>query len=218
MLNILFSSPLLFAVYVVALLIGLSVHEFAHAWTADRLGDPTARLAGRMQLNPLVHIDVTGLLFILFFGFGWGKPVLFDPFNLKNPRKDAALISLAGPSSNILLAVLLSAVLHLLNIFGLSSLMTIGSFFLAPIIIFNVMLGVFNFIPISPLDGFKIVGGLLSRTRAEEWYQLERYGIFFLLLMILPIGRGSMLNTLIQPIINFIANLLIPNAITGSMI
>ncbi len=218
MINYLFSNPLVFLIYAVALLTGLTIHEFAHAWMADRLGDPTARLAGRMKLNPLVHIDFTGLLFILFFGFGWGKPVLFDPFNLKNPRKDAALISLAGPASNIILAILLSVILHLFNLFNLSGLMTIGSFLFVPIIVFNIMLGVFNLLPVSPLDGFKIVGGILSREKAEEWYQLERYGIFFLLLMILPLGRSSMLEAIIRPAINFITNLLIPAAVTGRMI
>src|SRR3989344_8967020 len=111
MLSYIFSNPVLFFVYLIALLVAIAVHEFSHALAADYLGDPTARLAGRLKLNPLVHIDGMGLLFLLLFGFGWGKPVGFDPFNLKNPRKDAAIISLAGPFSNFILASLLSIVL-----------------------------------------------------------------------------------------------------------
>src|SRR4051812_27134518 len=105
MIGSLFTSPLSFFVAAIALLIAITVHEFSHALSADKLGDPTPRLQGRISLNPLVHLDPIGTLLILFVGFGWGKPVVFDPFNLKNPRKDAAIISLAGPASNFILAI-----------------------------------------------------------------------------------------------------------------
>src|SRR3990167_2120427 len=196
MLSYLFSNPLLFFVYLVALLVAIAVHEFSHAYAADYLGDPTPRLAGRLKLNPLVHIDGLGLLFLLFFGFGWGKPVGFDPYNLKNPRKDAAIISIAGPLSNFVLAIILSIALHL----------TSAYFLLVPMISLNVILGVFNLLPIHPLDGFKIVGGLLSDEKAHEWYQLERYGMIFLIMLIFPFGIGSMLNIIIRPVISFILN------------
>ena len=215
MINYLFTNPLLFFVYIIALLVAIAVHEFSHALAADYLGDPTARLAGRLKLNPLVHIDGMGLLFLLFFGFGWGKPVGFDPYNLKNPRKDAAIISLAGPFSNFVLASLLSISLRLLTLFKLSSLLTVGYFILIPIISLNVILGVFNLLPIHPLDGFKIMGGLLSDEKAREWYQLERYGMIFLIILIFPFARGSMLNIIIRPVISFILNLLIPSNIGG---
>src|SRR3989338_6639244 len=116
MLSYLFTNPLIFFFYIVALLVAIAIHEFSHALAADHLGDPTPRLAGRLKLNPLVHIDPMGLLFLLFFGFGWGKPVGFDPFNLKNPRRDAAIISLAGPFSNFVVALLLSFFLRLSNL------------------------------------------------------------------------------------------------------
>ena len=215
MLSYLFTNPLLFFVYIIALLLAIAVHEFSHALAADYLGDPTPRLAGRLKLNPLVHIDGMGLLFLLFFGFGWGKPVGFDPYNLKNPRKDAAIISLAGPFSNFVLASLLSISLRLLTLFKLSSLLTVGYFILIPIISLNVILGVFNLLPIHPLDGFKIMGGLLSDEKAREWYQLERYGMIFLIILIFPFARGSMLNIIIRPVISFILNLLIPSNIGG---
>ena len=198
MLSYLFTNPLLFFVYIIALLVAIAVHEFSHALAADYLGDPTPRLAGRLKLNPLVHIDGMGLLFLLLFGFGWGKPVGFDPFNLKNPRKDAAIISLAGPFSNFVLASLLAISLRLLAFFKFSSLLSIGYFFLLPIISLNVILAVFNLLPIHPLDGFKIAGGLLSDEKAREWYQLERYGMIFLIMLIFPLVEDQCLILLLD--------------------
>lgn len=218
MLSTLFTNPLIFFVYIVALLIAITIHEFSHAFVADYLGDPTPRLQGRLSFNPRVHIDTFGLIFLLFFGFGWGKPVVFDPFNLKNPRKDAAFISIAGPISNFILAIVLSICLRLFSFFDLSILNTIGSLILIPIINLNIILGVFNILPISPLDGFKIVGGILSEQKAKEWYGLERYGIFFLLLILFPLGRSSMLDILIRPVVSFLLHLLIPQLTPGGRI
>jgi Zn-dependent protease len=176
----------------------IAVHEFSHAFVADKLGDPTPRLQGRVTLNPKAHIDLMGILFLFMFGFGWGRPVQFDPFNLKSPRRDAALISVAGPISNLLIAVILSLVLRATSMS-----------FLIIFIQLNVMLAVFNLLPIHPLDGFKIVGGLLPEDKAREWYQLERYGLLFLILLILPIGKGSMISSIISPAISFVTNLLV---------
>lgn len=217
MINILFSNPLLFLVYIAALLVAIAVHEFSHAAVADYLGDPTPRLQGRLKLNPLVHIDTFGLVFLLMFGFGWGKPVQFDPYNLKNPRRDAALISLAGPFSNFIIAIILSISLKLFILFKLSFLQTIGILFI-PFISLNIILGVFNLLPISPLDGFKIVGGILSEEKARQWYQLERYGIIFLLMLIFPLGNSSMLDMIVRPVFSFLLNLLIPVGISGGII
>lgn len=153
---------------------------------------------------------MTGLLFLLFFGFGWGKPVQFDPYNLKHPRKDAGLISIAGPISNFVLAIVLSIGLKLFTLLQIPALETIGLLLLVPFISLNVILGVFNLLPISPLDGFKIVGGLLPEEKAKEWYQLERYGIIFLLMLIFPLGGRSMLDIVINPAVSFVLNLLLP--------
>ncbi|MBI4973304.1 site-2 protease family protein [Candidatus Roizmanbacteria bacterium] len=210
MISQLFSNPLGFAFYIFALLVALTIHEASHAWVADRLGDPTARLQGRISLNPLVHIDLYGAMFLLFFGFGWGKPVQFDPFNLKNPRKDGALISLAGPASNLSLALILSIVLRLFIFFNLSNFFIIGSILFVPLISMNVILGLFNLIPIHPLDGFAIVSGLLPREKSIEWEGLRRYGMIFLILLIIPLGNGSMLDTFLHPLVRFVTNLLIP--------
>lgn len=210
MLNLLSSNPLSFVLYAASLLIAITIHEASHAWMADRLGDPTARLQGRISLNPLVHLDLFGTVFLLMFGFGWGKPVEFDPFNLKNPRKDGALIALAGPTSNMILAIILSIVLYLLTFLHLYNLFVIGSIFCIPLIMMNVTLGLFNLIPIHPLDGFNIVAGFLPKKQSYEWEGLRRWGMFFLLLLIIPLGRGSMLDMVLRPLVNIVINLLIP--------
>lgn len=210
MLSTLFSNPLIFVLSVISLLLAISIHEFSHAYVADILGDPTPRLQGRLKLNAFVHIDPTGILFLLFFGFGWGKPVEFDPYNLKNPRKDAALISIAGPTSNFILAILLSILLKLSIFLQLNILTIIGYYLFVPMIQLNLILGVFNLLPIHPLDGFKIVGGILPEEKAHEWYSLQKYGWIFLILLIVPFGSSSMLDGLIRPIINFLSTLLIP--------
>lgn len=209
MLSNFFNHPLSAVIFIVLLLFTIAAHEYSHAKMADQLGDPTPRLAGRLTLNPFVHIDLYGLLFLVFFGFGWGKPVPFDPFNLKNPRKDSALISLAGPLSNFILAILSSLFLKLFIFFNLSFLITIGEILLPNFIFLNLILGMFNLLPFAPLDGFKIVGGVLSQKQAKEWYQLERYGIIFLLLFIFPLGQKSMIDIFLKPLINYLYQLLV---------
>jgi len=210
MIDLFFQNPISFLIYIVALFFTISIHEFAHAWTADFLGDPTPRLQGRLNLNPKSHLDPAGLLFLVFFGFGWGKPVEFDPYNLKNPRRDAAIIALAGPLSNFILALLLSIIFRLFIFFDYQILITIGYIFFIPLIQINVILGAFNLLPIHPLDGFKIVGGVLSDDQAKEWYSLQKYGFLFLILLIIPITGSSMLDTVLKPIVNFFINILIP--------
>lgn len=210
MLNQLTNNPITILIFIPVLLFTIAIHEYAHAKTADYLGDPTARLMGRITLNPLAHIDLFGMLFLFFFGFGWGKPVPFDPFNLKNPRRDAALISLAGPVSNFTVAILCTIVLKLFIFFQLSPVFFIGQIILVPLVSFNLLLGVFNLIPVAPLDGFKVVGGILPEDRAREWYQLEKYGILFLLALLFPIQGHSMLSTILSPMLTFLNNLLLP--------
>lgn len=207
--------------WILAFVIAITIHEAAHAWMADRLGDPTARLMGRLSLNPIVHYDPIGttLLLVLVFmramgfpviPFGWAKPVRFDPYNLQNPRRDSALISLAGPASNLILASGLAIFLQLINnaVLGYSLLSTL----IEPIIILNVVLAIFNLIPIHPLDGGKIFIGLLPEDQAEEADNfLRRYGMIILLFLIFPtFGGTSPLFAVIGPVINFFLNLLLP--------
>jgi len=209
----LFSNPLLFVMMALSLVIAISIHEFAHAKMADFLGDPTPRIQGRVTLNPRAHLDLYGTLFLLLVGFGWGKPVQFDPFNLTNPRKDAALISIVGPLSNFSMALIGSILLRSFIFFNIPLLITIGYIFLVPLISMNVLLGTFNLLPIHPLDGFKIVGGILRENQAREWYQLERYGMIFLIALIIPFGGKSMLETIMYPLLTFFNSIFIPGQI-----
>lgn len=201
----LLSNPILFLIWAIGLVMAISIHEFAHAKAADTLGDPTPRSQGRLTLNPLSHLDPLGTLALLFLGFGWGKPVMFDPYNLRNPLKDSALIALAGPVSNILLAIVLSLILKFVP--GIDLLTSVF-----PIIIFmNIMLAIFNLVPIFPLDGEKILGGLLPKELYYEYSSIMRqYGTIILILMLLPIAGGtSPISALISPVISFITNLLL---------
>ncbi|QQG44200.1 MAG: site-2 protease family protein [Candidatus Roizmanbacteria bacterium] len=203
---------------VLVLIISVVVHEYSHAKAADHLGDPTAKLNGRLTLNPLAHIDILGSIILPLFLiitqagiiFGWAKPVPIDYYNFRNPRKDSALVSLAGPGSNLSLAIICSILLNLFILFKLSFLITIGSLILIPLIKINIILGVFNLLPIHPLDGFKIVEGILPADKTQEWKGLEKYGFIFILLLLVPIGNSSLLNTIIGPVINFLFRLLLP--------
>lgn len=202
---LLFSNPLEFALVAVALVASLTIHEWAHAIVGDRLGDPTARLQGRVTINPLAHLDPLGTLMILFIGFGWGKPVPFDPYNLRHPKRDSALIAVAGPASNLLLATLLAVVLRFFPVGDL-----IGAA-LAVTIATNVGLAIFNLIPIHPLDGGKILIGLAPKNVAHEWDELlHQYGTIILLFLILPLNNGrSAVSALISPIVAAIVRFLV---------
>lgn len=195
-----------FVYWIGALVVAITIHEFAHAWSADRLGDPTPRLQGRLTLNPLAHLDPLGTIMLILVHFGWGKPVQFDPFNLRHPRRDSAIISLAGPVSNIILATAISILLHFINFINFTN-------FLNTLVVLNVVLAVFNLIPIHPLDGFKIVGGILPEENAGSWYELERYGVIFLIFLLFPIfGQVAPIAQIISPIISFILSVLLPGA------
>lgn len=213
-------NPIAFIFSFVSLIIAIAFHEFSHAFMADRLGDPTPSLQGRLTLNPLAHIDPLGLVLLLFFRFGWGKPVQFDPFNLRNPRRDAALISLAGPVSNLILASVASIIMRILiNVpfsaetsTGVAIILNLVLSFLVSLISMNVILCVFNLLPIHPLDGFKIVGGLLSREQARQWYELEKYGMLFLIILLLPLAGGvSPISQLIGPPIQLLLHIFLPS-------
>ena len=208
MLGELFNNPIAFFAWLVALVVAITIHEFAHAYAADRLGDPTPRVQGRLTLNPLAHLDPLGTLMLLIVRFGWGKPVVFDPFNLRHPRRDAAIISLAGPASNMALATVLSVVLHSFLLTPYAMLIYI---IIQPVIVMNVVLAIFNLVPIHPLDGFKIVGGILPREYARQWQELEPYGMIFLLFLVFPVfGGASPISKLILPVISFFLSFLLP--------
>lgn len=204
MLDVLGSNPLYFAVWLVSILVAITVHEASHALAADRLGDPTPRLQGRLSLNPLAHLDPVGTILLILFRFGWGKPVQFDPYNLDNPRRDAALISIAGPLSNLVLAILASLLIRFVIPAYYSSL-------LYPFVFMNVGLAIFNLVPVHPLDGSKIIIWLLPLELANEWQIImNRYGMFILLLLVLPFWGTSPILSIVNPVVTTILNILLP--------
>jgi Zn-dependent protease len=199
----------------VALLLSLTVHESAHAWAANRLGDPTARLLGRISLNPLVHIDLVGTVLLPLVAvatgaplIGWAKPVPVQTRRLGNPRRDFVLVAAAGPASNIVLAVLASIVLRVLYLVpssaeGLALAEPVGAFAWAAFQV-NLLLALFNLVPVPPLDGGNIVGGLLRGSVAQRFDALRPWGIFILYGLML----SGALSALIGPPYLLLARLL----------
>jgi len=194
--KLLFQNPIVFILLSISLIISISIHEFAHAFIASKLGDPTAKLLGRVTLNPLAHLDPLGTFLLLFAGFGWGKPVPFNPIYLKNPKRDVAIISFAGPASNFLLAILVSIVIHLTPQTDLG-LFTLIHYLLYMIAFYNLVLGFFNLIPIHPLDGFKVVNGFLPHELSIQWMQMAPYGIWILLVLIMTDTTSKIVTPLI---------------------
>ena len=194
----LLANPTLTFVWIISLVLAITFHEAAHAFAADRLGDPTPRSQGRLSINPFNHIDLLGTILVPLlllistggrFAFGWAKPVIFDPYNLKHPRKDAAIISLAGPGVNLAMAVLGSLIARFV----------LPPFYapvMYPLVIVNVSLALFNLVPVH---------------LAAEWQVLmRRYGTLILLLLIIPFNGISPLMTLIGPLIDGVLRLLLP--------
>lgn len=188
MLDLLFSDPYSFIFIFGGIIIAIGIHEAAHCYMADYLGDPTPRSQGRLTLNPLAHLDPMGTLVILITGrFGWGKPSPFDPYNLKNPKRDTALIAIAGPVSNLLLATLLSFI-------------PFAS--IQPLIILNVSLAIFNLIPIPPLDGSKLLPTRYQNIPLSQ-------SLILIILLLLPLFNGlSLASIIVFPIVTFILRLL----------
>jgi Zn-dependent protease len=195
-------------------LLAITVHEYTHGYVAFRLGDPTAKLAGRLTFNPISHLDLFGtLVLVLTQMIGWAKPVPVDPRYLRNPRKDMLWISLGGPAANLVTAVGLAVLLHIvLFLFGGRAVGQGTSFILAPLVYIllfgvkiNVILAVFNLIPVAPLDGAKILGGMLPRRQAYELEKLEPYGFIILMLLVFT---GAVSYVIIPPV-RFIETLLL---------
>lgn len=215
MINLFFQNPFEFLIIAGLLVAALCIHEFSHAFVADHLGDPTPRLAGRLTLNPLAHLDPIGTFLLFFVGFGWGKPVPIDPFNLRDVKRDSALISFAGPASNLLMAVGSSALLRLANYIPIISFNAFIFEIISLFIYWNIILAIFNLIPVYPLDGFAVVGGFLPKKYYYDWMELRHYGVFFLILLIFPFFGASPVSTLIFPIVNLLLSVLLPGKIGG---
>ena len=169
---------LVIGIGLVGLIIGFTVHEFSHALTAYGEGDQTARRMGRLTFNPVKHIDPLGFALLLVVGFGWARPVQVDPYNLKHGRLGMSWVALAGPLSNFILAFLLGLAfrLDLLPAPNLYHWTGFVSFALLLIIFYNLILGIFNLIPLPPLDGSKVLGGFLPDALYYPYLQFERYG------------------------------------------
>jgi len=199
MANILYLIPT-----ALALIVAITIHEFSHALAADKLGDPTPRSLGRLSLNPLKHLDPIGTLALIFLGFGWGKPVPIDPYNLQHPKRDEAIISLAGPVSNLILALIISLIVRFLPLNNISIL------FLSILVQMNVILAIFNLLPLPPLDGSKIFLALLPQDKSVQWQEaFEKYGfILIIVLLFLPIGGSNIISLIISPIIQTVLRFL----------
>jgi Zn-dependent protease len=197
-----------------AIVVAITIHEFAHAFAADRLGDPNPRLQKRLTLNPLRHLDFLGTVMLIFFHFGWGKPVQFDPYNLKSPRKDAALIAAAGPLSNLFTAFLCGLGLYLLTAFTALATTPISLLylFLYSLLSISVILAIFNLIPVFPLDGNHIISAFLSPATAHSFnHSMKRVGPILLIILILPIFSGlSLITIFLTPISGYLIQLFAP--------
>ena len=163
------------------LVFALSFHEFAHGYVAYLLGDNTAERNGRLTLNPLAHLDVMGSLMILFVGFGWAKPVPVDPRNFDQPRRDMMYVAIAGPLSNLALAVICGFFIRIINPYDSWILFTLLSFG----VYINVALAIFNLLPVFPLDGSSVIKGLVPFNVAERLIGLDRFGAFLLIGVVL---------------------------------
>lgn len=194
-----------------------SVHEFMHAWTASKLGDPTAANNGRLTVNPLAHVDPFGILLMVFAHFGWMKPVPIREDYFKKPVRDMALVAVAGPVSNILMAFIGSLVLKGLLLFTsygsydayLSATVPFPIMFLYLFIWVNAALAVFNVIPIPPLDGYRVVRAFLPTKLRIYWEYLENYSWIVLLLLFLPFSPlstlvGNLISTGIEALVTIL--------------
>lgn len=187
-----------------ALLLAVTVHEVAHGVVADRLGDPTARLQGRLTLNPLPHIDPLGALAFVLAGFGWAKPVPVNSYNLRHPKRDMAFVAAAGPLSNFLVAFLgLIAWVLLPRMINVPFITEPLAGILEYVYSFNLALGIFNLIPLPPLDGGHFLPYFLPRGSWALLHQLEQYGPFILLLLVMSGGT----RYVIRPFFHFMSSL-----------
>ncbi len=196
---------------IIILIFSVILHEVSHGFMADRLGDPTARLAGRLTLNPLKHIDPIGSILvplitsIFGFTFGWAKPVPYNPYNLKNKRQGELLISLAGPASNLLLALIFGTILRF-TVAGITDVATATAYapffeIVSTIVIINIVLAIFNLIPLPPLDGSKILFSILPNQYGRFRLTLERYAPIFVLIVVFFLWQ------VVEPIIPWVFRL-----------
>ena len=208
-----FSSPMEWLMnklmFLPAIIIGLSLHEYAHAKVAYKLRDPTPKMQGRVSINPLAHIDWVGFASLIFVGFGWGRPVEINPANFKNRRRDELLVSLAGVVMNLIIAVIFAFVAKiLLAVLGYSFLSgTFGNILwtmVIDIVIINLALMIFNLIPCPPLDGFSVITEIFNLKTTELYWRLYQYGNWILIALII----FGVTSKILSPCLNFLYSLL----------
>lgn len=180
--SLLFSEPMLFFLWILAIVYGITVHEFSHVFAAYLQGDDTGKLMGRLTLNPIAHIDPFGMLMLLFVGFGWGRPAPYNPYNLKNHRWGEVFVAIAGPLANLISVLVFMLVVNIVTpILGPYNLFVQ---FLGLLILINMILMIFNLIPIPPLDGSKLLFEFLPQKYNHIKVQLAKNGPIILLVLI----------------------------------
>jgi Zn-dependent protease len=184
-LGLLFEQPMIFVAWLVAIVFALTIHEFAHALAATMQGDPTAKLMGRLTFNPLAHIDVVGFLSLLLVGFGWGKPVPVNPIYFKNKKWGDTLVAFAGPLANFIAIIVFGIILRIVISTAVLDPTNLLISFLFFVIMINTVLGVFNLIPLPPLDGSHILFNILPSQFNELKYKLAKNGPWLLLTLIM---------------------------------
>jgi Zn-dependent protease len=191
------------------ILVALTFHEYAHAFVANRLGDTTAKEQGRLTLNPLVHLDLLGTAMLFIASIGWAKPVPVNPFAFKNPKRDLLWVSLAGPGSNLLLAFIFGLACRILGVESLQNpgygVAGIINFLVGYGMVVNIVLAIFNILPIPPLDGSKILMGLVPQKYENHFAPLMRYGPTLLIVIIAMgfIAKIPILWFIINPFVKF---------------
>mgnify|MGYP005840938259 CR=1 FL=1 len=196
------------------ILFALAFHEYSHGWVANRLGDPTAKEAGRLTLNPIPHLDPIGTIMLFLVYFGWAKPVPVNPMNLKNPKKDMLWVSLAGPGSNMLLALGFGLVIRVIGtpqitMSGASGALHLFQVMVVYGVIINIALAVFNMLPIPPLDGSKILHAFIPDEYEKQYQQFQQYGPLVLigLVMFGMVGNFSIFGSILGPFISLFSRL-----------
>ena len=196
LLNLLMKDPLAFALVSIPLLFSVILHEVAHGWVAYKMGDPTAKWLGRLSLNPLKHLDPIGTLMLFLVGFGWAKPVPVSIGSLRRPKQDMVWVAAAGPGSNLLMAILWAIFLSVQRAIGLDE-----PFFQAMAIAGlqgNLVLMALNLLPVPPLDGGRIMVGLLPQRMSHQFARLEPYGLFIVILLLATGTLGVFLSPFLQ--------------------
>lgn len=193
------------------IILGLSFHEFAHAWVANRCGDPTPKYHNRITINPAAHIDPLGFLALIFIGFGWGRPVVINPNNFRKPRRDELLVSLAGVTMNLILAFIFMGTIRLLYEFALGFMLSDLGMILQDILIWvvhiNIVLMVFNLLPIPPLDGFNVLTQIFNLRNTEFYYRVYDKGFLILMILIVFNVTGRILTPAVSNIYTLLAGI-----------